>query len=175
MSQAEVVAEVKSATGSADSRRLRREGRVPGVLYGKGVEATPVSCDARDLRIAMANRIAKGALVTLVINGKKQLAQVQDVQRHPVRREVAHVDFLAMSATETITASIGLEAGTNVELAVNAIEVSGTFSQIPQSIAVEAAGADDEGVILASSITLPSGLTLITDGETVVARLSEDA
>lgn len=171
MAQAEVVAELNRETGSPESRRLRREGKVPAVIYGREYASTPVACNARDLRHAFSNRVVKGALVTLVIEGKKQLVQVQDVQKHPVRREVSHVDFVAMTAGEIITASVNMEAEAGVELLTPAVEVSGKASAIPASISITADLANEEGDILASSLPLAKQMTLITDGHAIVARL----
>ncbi len=175
MSQENVVVERGRETGSPSSRRMRREGRLPAVVYGKDFETASISCDARELRAALSNRVVKGALLTIVLDGKPQLVQVQAVQRHPVRRDVAHVDFMAMRAGEVVTASVNLEVGVGVEGIANAIEVLGEASKMPAVIMVEASMANEGGEIAAGSLVLPKGMSLVTEPETLVARLAEDS
>lgn len=91
----EVVFTAKSGRvqGSPASRRLRLEGQVPAIVYGGDSEPVAVSCNRRQLRAAMAKKQLVGSVVTLEIDGNSSQAVVREVQRHPVRHEVVHIDF----------------------------------------------------------------------------------
>jgi large subunit ribosomal protein L25 len=103
-----LVAETGRATGSPASRRLRATGRIPAVLYGRGAEPAPISVDWRDLRSALTTDKGLNALLTLKIGSKRTKAIVKEMQRHPVRRDVLHIDFLAVDVDKPITTDVPL-------------------------------------------------------------------
>ena len=80
--------------GSSSSRRVRKDGVVPGVLYGLNEKSVPLSVTWPDLRRALTTESGINAIIQLEIDGKKQMTIVKDIQRHPVKRDVMHVDFL---------------------------------------------------------------------------------
>src|SRR5579875_4031328 len=86
-------AEVGRPLGSRASRRLRAEGKIPGILYGHGVDPVPVAVAGRDLRVALSGEAGTNALLALRANGKTYLSVARELQRHPVRGTVTHVDF----------------------------------------------------------------------------------
>src|SRR5271170_6871877 len=97
----------RAADGSRAARRLRRTGRVPGVLYGGGGEPIGFDADARELRLALAS---SGAVLDLSIDGAKSTPVVlKEAQRHPVRGETVHVDLLRVNLNEAISAVVPLE------------------------------------------------------------------
>ncbi len=106
MSELLLKASTGRAEGTRPSRRLRREGQIPAVVYGLGADPVQVSVVWTELREAITTDLGLNALITLEIDGKKQLSLVKDIQRHPVRRDVLHVDF------------IRLEEGAEVEVEV---------------------------------------------------------
>ncbi len=171
MSQVEVKAIGGREAGSRASRRIRREGMVPAVVYG--VEATPISisCNLRELRGALSNRVAKGSILTLSIDGKSQIVRVQDVQVHSVRRDVTHVDFLYMNAKDVVTSSVTLTAPASLHLEVFALNVEGPASSIPAALEVTAEQANENGEIMASSVVLPKGVKVVSETDVVVAKL----
>ncbi len=171
MSQVEVKAIGSRESGSRASRRIRKEGMVPAIVYG--AEATPVSisCNLRELRGALSNRVAKGSILTLSIDGRPQIVRVQDVQVHPIRREVTHVDFLYMNAKDIVTSSVTLTAPASLHLEIFALNVEGPASAIPAALEVTAEQANENGEIMASSIVLPRGVKVVSDTDAVVAKL----
>ncbi len=171
MSQVEVKAIGGREEGSGASRRIRKEGMVPAVVYG--VEASPISiaCNLRELRGALSNRIAKGSILTLSIDGKSQIVRVQDVQMHPVRREVTHVDFLYMNAKDVVTSSVTLTASSPLQLQVFALNVEGPASAIPAALEITAEQANAQGDVMASAIPLPKGVKVVSETDIVVAKL----
>src|SRR5512132_1842026 len=103
-----LVAETGRATGSRASRGLRATGKIPAVLYGRGAEPAPISVDWRDLRSALTTNKGLNALLTLKIGSKRTKAIVKEMQRHPVRRDVLHIDFLAVDVDKPITTDVPL-------------------------------------------------------------------
>ena len=91
-----LTAETGRTTGSSASRRLRATGKVPAVLYGRGAEPQSITVDWRDLRTALTTDKGLNALLTLKVGSKKTTAIVKEMQRHPVRRDVLHIDFLSV-------------------------------------------------------------------------------
>ena len=108
MSQSTLVAQTGRATGSPASRRLRAEDQIPGVLYGLGMSPVSVSVGRRDLRLALSGPAGFNTVLTLDVDGTKYPAVIKDVQRHPVKRTVAHIDFLQINLKELLTVSVPL-------------------------------------------------------------------
>ncbi len=101
-----LVAELGRPLGSRSSGRLRAAGKIPGVVYGHGNDPVPVAVDARELRAALNTDAGLNALINLDMGGSVQLAMAKDIQRHPTRNTVTHVDFLAVSRDEVITTDV---------------------------------------------------------------------
>jgi large subunit ribosomal protein L25 len=184
MAQTTTKLDVKSreSAGSRAARRLRRTGRVPGVLYGGGGDPVGFDADARELRLALA---ASGAVLDLSVDGGKATPVVlKEAQRHPVRGETVHVDLLRVRLDEAIHALVPLEL-TGIEDAPG-VKEGGVLEQITRELNVEALPTDipesivhDIGemqigdTVLLSAIAAPRGLMLLDEiEETVVATLS---
>ncbi|MHB8243660.1 MAG: 50S ribosomal protein L25 [Solirubrobacteraceae bacterium] len=172
----------RAAEGSRAARRLRRSGRVPGVLYGGGSEPVGFDADARELRLALAG---SGAVLDLSVDGAKATPVVlKESQRDPVRGETTHVDLLRVRLDEKIHAVVpveltgiddapGTKAGGILEQITREVNVEALPTAIPESI-VHAIGEMDIGdTILLSAIETPEDVTLLDDlEETVIATLS---
>ncbi len=96
MSEVTLTASTGRETGTRPSRRLRREDLIPGVVYGEGKDATVLSVDRKELRRALSTDAGQNALISLTVDGTTYLTVVKELQRHPVRREVTHIDFLTV-------------------------------------------------------------------------------
>jgi large subunit ribosomal protein L25 len=172
----------RSAAGSRAARRLRRSGRVPGVLYGGGSEPLGFDADARELRMALAS---SGAVLDLSIDGNKPTPVVlKEAQRHPVRGETVHVDLLRVNLNEAISAVVplelqgiddapGVKQGGVLEQITRELNVEALPTAIPESI-VHGVGEMQIGeTILLGALVAPDGVTLLDDlEETVIATLS---
>src|SRR4051794_20199242 len=106
MAEIKLAAHVGRPTGSQSSRRLRATGRVPATVYGLGGDSVSVSVDWRDLRLALTTDAGLNALVNLEVEGQSDLTIVKDLQRHPIRRDVLHVDFLRVSRDQAIEVEV---------------------------------------------------------------------
>jgi large subunit ribosomal protein L25 len=184
MAQTTTKLDVKSreAAGSRAARRLRRSGRVPGVLYGGGGDPVGFEADARELRMALA---ASGAVLDLSVDGGKATPVVlKEAQRHPVRGETVHVDLLRVRLDEAIHALVpleltgiddapGVKEGGVLEQITRELNVEALPTDIPESIVHDIGEMQIGDTVLLSAIAAPSGLTLLDEiEETVVATLS---
>src|SRR5512138_1470674 len=106
MSETVLVARTGRPTGSASARRLRAEDVIPAVVYGQGMDPIPVSVTRRDLRIALSGPAGVNTVLDLDVDGTVYPAIVKEMQRHPVRRTVQHVDFIQVNLNEEIRVSV---------------------------------------------------------------------
>jgi large subunit ribosomal protein L25 len=172
----------RAAEGSRAVRRLRRSGRVPGVLYGGGGEPVGFDADARELRLALAG---SGAVLDLSVDGGKPTPVVlKEAQRHPVRGETIHVDLLRVNLNEAIHAVVpvelegvddapGVKEGGVLEQITRELNVEALPTAIPESIVHQVGEMQIGETILLSALSTPEGVTLLDDPEeTVIATLS---
>jgi large subunit ribosomal protein L25 len=172
----------RASEGSRAARRLRRGGRVPGVLYGGGGDPVGFDADARELRLALAS---SGAVLDLSVDGQTATPVVlKEAQRDPVRGETVHVDLLRVRLDQAIHAVVPLEL-TGVEDAPGAKEggvleqitrelnVEALPTAIPESIVHDVSEMQIGETIILSALSVPDGVTLLDDlEETMVATLS---
>ncbi len=104
--QVKLTAKPRTAAGKGATNRLRREGRVPAIIYGHEVDPTPVSVDARELFHALNGPAGRNALIALDVEGTTTLVVARDLQRHAVRRDVLHLDLLAVDRTQQISVEV---------------------------------------------------------------------
>jgi large subunit ribosomal protein L25 len=181
MPQTVLVANTGRPTGSAASRRLRAEDVIPGVLYGHGMAPVPLSVGRRDLRIALSGAAGVNTVLDLTVDGTVYPAIIKELQRHPVRRTVAHVDFIQVNLDEEITVSVPLrlegeaiavsQGGGLVDPSVDSIEVTTTPRNIPAEFVVDVSGMDMDSVIRLEDIPMPRGVTATGDPESPVVTV----
>jgi large subunit ribosomal protein L25 len=184
MAQTTTKLEVSSRTaeGSRAARRLRRSGRVPGVLYGGGGESVGFDVDARELRLALAS---SGAVLDLSVDGQTATPVVlKEAQRDPVRGATVHVDLLRVRLDQAIHAVVPLElSGTEdapgvkeggvLEQITRELNVQALPTMIPESITHDIGEMQIGDSIGLAAVAIPEGLTLLDDvDETVIATLS---
>jgi large subunit ribosomal protein L25 len=172
----------RAPEGSRSARRLRRSGEVPGVLYGGDETPAHFSVDARILRNTLAH---SGAILQVSLDGGTgSPVLVKDVQRHPVRGEVVHVDLLRVRMDEAIQTTVVVEL-TGTDAAPGIVE-GGVLSQetrevniealpgdIPDVITYDASGLEMNATLLLSALTAPRGVTFLDDPEeTLVATIT---
>ncbi|HXZ82366.1 MAG TPA: 50S ribosomal protein L25 [Acidimicrobiales bacterium] len=178
MDEISLVAEPRRDKGSPATRRLRADGRVPGVVYGHGVTPIPVSVDERALRGALSTAAGENALIDLTIGKAHHLALARELQRHPVRQTVAHVDFLVVRRDEIVAAEVPValvgealavtRAGGTVEHLLLSVGVRAKPADIPRAFEVDISELDIGDAIRLSSVLIPPGVTLEADPETPV-------
>ena len=169
----------RESEGSRSTRRLRRSGLVPGVLYGGGGDPVPFSVDARELRGALH---ASGAVIELNLDGKSTAAVLKQAQHHPVRGETTHVDFIRVDLSKPIDAVVpvellggdeapGVREGGVLDLQLREVTVQALPTSIPESIQLDVAALKiGESVTLADA-SVPAGVTILNGLDTVAATV----
>jgi large subunit ribosomal protein L25 len=167
-------------TGTRPSRRLRREGRVPAVVYGMGSEPVAVSVVWRDLRQCLKTDAGINAVIELDIDGARHTSIVKDVQRHPVRRDVIHVDFLRVDPNKVVTVEVPVTLVGEAKKVANLqgvvdqqlfrVAVSMRPGAIPNEIELDVSNLDIGDVITVSDLTLPAGVEAISDADATVVQ-----
>ena len=169
----------RTPEGSRSTRRLRREGLVPGVLYGGEGEPLTFAVDARELRSALH---ASGAVVELTMDGKSTPAVLKDSQHHPVRGETTHVDFVRVNLNVAIEAIVAIELlggddspgakeGGIVDQPVREVNVEALPTSIPESIQIDVSGLSIGDTLTLEAAEVPAGVTLLDDVETVIVTV----
>jgi large subunit ribosomal protein L25 len=171
----------REAQGSRSARRMRRDGLVPGVLYGGNGEPISFSVEARTLRTALA---AVGAVLEVALDGGRPTpAVLKQSQRHPVRGELMHVDLVRVRLDQPIQASVavellgaddspGIDDGGVLEQVTHSVQVEALPTAIPESIAHDVSGMSIGDTLLLSALQAPEGVTLLGDlDEIVIATL----
>jgi len=168
--------EVRTRTGKGASRQARREGKVPAVLYGHGAEPQHLNLNAHDFA-AVLRHSGTNAVLSLQGLGQEQLALPKSITIHPVKRNLQHIDLIIVKRGEKVTVEVPVqlegeaESGTLVTQDATTIEIEAEALSIPESLTVSIEGAAEGTQILAADITLPSGITLISDPEMLVVNI----
>jgi len=178
MSTSKLVAQPRTASGSAAARRLRTEGHIPGVVYGHGITPISISVERRDLRLALSGTAGVNTVLQLEVAGTTYPTVIKDLQRHPIKRTVSHIDFLTVDMNETITVQVPvrlsgeakavLSEGGLVDASVDTIEVECTPSNIPDEFVVDVTGLQLHDVIRLADLKMPKGVTAIGDPDMAV-------
>jgi large subunit ribosomal protein L25 len=178
MSEVKLNANTGRELGTRPSRRLRAENRIPGVVYGLGRPSVTVSVDRRDLRLALTTDAGLNALLDLDIDGQTELAVVKEVQRHPVRREVIHIDFLRVDRDAAIEVDVPIHVEGEAsrvtqengiaEQRLMAVTVRMKPTEIPDAITVDISEMTLDRTITVGELDLPAGVELVTPEDQVV-------
>lgn len=181
MSQTKLVATTGRPTGSAAARRLRAEGHIPGVLYGRGMSPISVTVERRDLRVALSGPAGANTVLALEVDGKSYPAVVKELQRHPIKRTVSHIDFLQVNMNEEITVSVPvriegeakavLAAGGLVDPAVDTIDVLTTPNNMPNEFVIDVTDMQLGDVVRLADVPMPAGVTATGDPEMPVVTV----
>lgn len=167
---------IREDFGKGAARRLRRAGQIPAVVYSSGEETSHIALDAHETFLTVRHN--QNALVTLTLDGKKQLALVRDIQRHPMTWDIEHVDLIAVKAGEQVEVTvpvyvIGESApGTVVTTDLFEITILADATQIPESIEVNVEGEEEGTQFRVSDLVLPAGVVTEMDPEALVVSVN---
>lgn len=175
MSQTKLVATTGRTTGTPSSRRLRAEGQIPAVLYGRGMSPVSVTVDRRDLRLALSGPAGSNTVLDLQVDGTSYPAVIKEMQRHPIRRTVNHIDFFQVNMNEEITVSVSIRLegeakavqaeGGLVDPAVDSVDVLTTPNNMPNEFVIDITDLKPGDVIRLADLPLPAGVTATGDPE----------
>jgi large subunit ribosomal protein L25 len=165
-------------------RRLRREGQIPGIIYGKQQEPCPVQVGARELQQALRGH-GQSALLELSLGGERVTAVIKEVQHDPVTGRLSHLAFQRVSLGDTITAQVPLvfigdtaavtDQGGVIEHPASEVTVSCRADHLPESITVDLSGLTLGSNLRVADITPPEGVEIVTNPEQVIAATSVSA
>ncbi|GAA2306767.1 50S ribosomal protein L25/general stress protein Ctc [Streptomyces kunmingensis] len=175
MSEVKLATETRTEFGKGAARRVRREGKVPGVVYGHGGDPIHITLPGHELLLALRT---PNVLLSLELEGKTQLAIPKAVQRDPLKGFLEHVDLLLVKLGEKVTVELPivvegeLAPGANIlEHVLNTLAVETEATHIPESVTLSVAGLDAGDAVHAKDIKLPSGTTLAVDEDAVVVQV----
>jgi large subunit ribosomal protein L25 len=180
MAEQKLVASKRDDSGKGVARKLRAAGRVPAVLYGKGMEPVAVSVDSRELIHLFHTGAGTNVLVDLDVDGKSHLAMAREVQRDHIKGRFLHVDFLAVSRDQKVTVTVpirlvgespGVKLGGVLEHHLWDVQVECLPSDIPEAIEADVSKLEEIGTSLkVADLAPPDGATILTAAdESVVA------
>tara|TARA_B100001778_G_scaffold15107_1_gene11566 strand:- start:4302 stop:4970 length:669 start_codon:yes stop_codon:yes gene_type:complete len=171
--------EEKTTIGSRSSRRLRRDGKVPGVLYGLGQDPEIFSVDYSELREALTTDAGLNALIQLSINGTNQLTILKTLQRHPVKDEVIHVDFVRVDPKQELAVEVPIvlegvakkvtDQNGMVDQTMFSLSVLSLPDAIPNELTADVSELEINDAIRVSDVVLPEGVRTEIDPEETIA------
>lgn len=168
--------------GTRSARRLRSEGKVPGVVYGLGADPLTLTVEWRDLRAALVTEQGLNAVIHLELEGEKMPTLVKDIQRHKVRRDVLHVDFIRVDLSKTVEVEVPIHLegeaekvarqGGVVDQVLTALMIEARPDDIPSELTVDISGLEIGNALRVADIALPDGVTTSVDPEDPVVTAS---
>jgi large subunit ribosomal protein L25 len=182
MATVSFTATARDAVGKGAARTLRSKGEIPAVIYGHGREPLPLSLNARDLDKLLGHIQAESTVIEVTVGSTTAKTLIREIQRHPIRRQILHVDFQALVAGEKVTVSIpivltGIAEGVRLEGGVldqtlRELEIEVDPSDIPDHVELDVTNMVIGDSLHVSDIKLPEGVKVLDDPETSVAVLA---
>ena len=174
-----LTAETGRAIGTRPARRLRAEGKIPAVVYGSGTQAAPVAVDWKALRAALTTDAGLNALITLDVDGDERLTLVKEMQRHPVRRDVTHVDFVVIDRDIAVEVEVPVhlvgepdEEGFVVDQVIYVLPISAKPGAIPNEFTVDITALTLDTPITVADLDMPDGVEPTVDPDEPVVSAS---
>jgi large subunit ribosomal protein L25 len=181
MASASLSAELRTDTGKGVARKLRASGRVPGVVYGHAREAQSLSINARDLDKLLGSISAGSTVVELGLGGSTTKTLIREIQRHPFKKVILHVDFQELVAGEKVTVDIPLVyvgvpegvrlSGALLEQIMHSISVLADPSSIPNHIDVDVAHLAMGHSLHVRDLVLPAGVEVLSDEDATMCAV----
>ena len=171
-----IVATVRKDTGSAESRRLRSSGSIPAIVYGLGMEPKSVYIDAREFNNALKTEAGSNVILNLSIGKKDTVTALpREIQRHPYKDQIVHVDLIQVDLTQTVEANVSLnftgipigvkDEGGVIQTINNTITIVALPTAIPSSLEIDISELNVGDNVVAKDVDLPEGVTLATEDD----------
>jgi len=182
MADITLAAELRSDKGSRPAGRLRREGRLPGVVYGLGDDPVSVTVNAHQLGTILSSKSGANTLITLEIDGQDQLALARQIQRDAVKGSLVHVDFVRVRADQTIQAEVrldlqgepeGVSQGGMLEQMMHTLTVEGKPGQLPNEIVHDVSALELGDQLHVSDLAIPAGIVVVNEADDLIATISQ--
>jgi large subunit ribosomal protein L25 len=183
--QVKLKAQKRTVIGRNAIKNIKKEGLVPGVVYGSQAQPMALQVDGRELKNVLAHASSEHVLVELEImdggQSTSRLALIQEVQHHPLKRDLLHVDFHAVSATEKITSEVPIEAfgdalgvrtfGGLLEYSLRSLDVECLPQDLPDIVRIDVSNLNIGESFHVRDIPLPSGVEALTDADLTVVSV----
>ena len=168
--------------GTRPARRLRNEGKIPGVVYGLGADPIPLMVEWRELRAALITEQGLNAVINLDVSGERMPTLVKDMQRHAVRRNILHVDFIRVDLDKTVEVEVAIHLEGEakhvadddgvVDQVLTSLLITAKPADIPTGLTINISGLQIGSALRVSDIVLPAGVTTTVDPEEAVVTAS---
>jgi large subunit ribosomal protein L25 len=181
MAEVKLKAEIRSEVGKGAARRSRRAGKVPAVLYGRGMEPVALAVDRRELVTALHTEAGMNVLLELEADGEKTLALMRELQRDPVKGTLLHADFVKVDRKQAIEIEVpvhlsgessGVKAGGVLEHPLFTVHVRCLPTNVPEAIEADVSGLAIGDSLRVGDLSAPEGVEILTDPEAVVAHVA---
>lgn len=176
MSENKIVAETRTQFGKGAARKIRRDHKIPAVMYGHGSQPIHITLPGHEAMLALKQ---SNALLTIVLDGKEELALAKDVQRDPIKPVIEHIDLVIVKRGEKVVVDVPvhLEGEAAPETVVTtdhtSLQLEVEATHIPEGITVSVEGLEAGTQVLAGQVALPEGSTLVTDPEALVVNVTQ--
>jgi large subunit ribosomal protein L25 len=180
MAEATLTATLRDGSGKGSARKLRAQGRVPGILYGHGMDPIKVAIDDRDLYHVLHTGAGSNVLVDLHVNEERHLAMAREIQRDHIRGQFLHIDFLVVRRDEKIHVDVpvhligeshGVKEGGVVEHHLWDLKVECLPTDVPQSIEADISALGIGDSLTVAQIQVPEGVTVLTPTEETIVSV----
>ncbi|WP_406832200.1 50S ribosomal protein L25/general stress protein Ctc [Pedococcus sp. KACC 23699] len=171
-----LAAEKRTQFGKGAARKIRRDHKIPAVMYGHGAEPVHITLPGHETMMALKTA---NALLTIVIDGDEQLALAKDVQRDAIKPVIEHIDLVVVRKGEKVTVDVPVHVEgdaapeTVVTLDAQTLQLEVEATHIPENVVVSVEGLEAGTQIKASDVTLPRGAVLVVDEETLVVNITQ--
>ncbi len=182
MATATLNASVREGTGKGVARKLRQSGQVPAVIYGHGRDPLSLAVDNRELERLLSGISVSSTVVELALDGRPTRTLIREIQRHPFKRQILHVDFQELVAGESVTVRVPLvfvgtavgvrDSGGILEQIMHEVEIDVDPSNIPNHIDVDVSSLALGRSLHVGDLVLPQGATVLDDEELTVCAVS---
>jgi large subunit ribosomal protein L25 len=182
MAMVQLSATTRSATGKGVARKLRSAGQVPAIIYGHAREAQPLVIETRELTKLLEHIVAESTVIELSVGGAVSRTLIREIQRHPFKREILHVDFQELVAGEKVTVNVpivltGTAEGVRVsggilDQIMRELSIRVDPIHIPNHIVVDVTNLTIGHSIHVSDLLIPAGVEVLEDGDETVAVVS---
>jgi large subunit ribosomal protein L25 len=180
MSEYKLAAENRSEAGKGAARRLRASGRVPAVLYGHGTKPQHLSVDARQFGQALRTDAGVNVLISLEVGRNQHLALAKEIQRHPVKGNLIHVDFIQVSRGEKVHVQVpvhlvgeapGAREGGILDQDLYQLNVEAEVTAVPEAVDADVSGLGIGDVLRVADLKAPDGAVILDDSEASVVSV----
>jgi len=166
---------VRESIGSAESRRLRKDGNIPAIVYGLGMDPLSVALNAREFRNALKTEAGTNVIINLEVGSDNFTALAREIQKHPYRDEYLHIDLIQIDLTQTVEADVQIdfvgvpigvkEEGGLVQTINSSISISALPTNIPTSIELDVSALNVGDNLTATDVSLPEGVELANEDD----------